>query len=186
MGKKLTRWKRMLIVGLCAGALFGTATTVLAEEPAYSETLLTGALAEDEEVDPTEYLGSILNGSLLTDELEAENTIQPLARTSLLYAGTVKIVNYGDGIIGIGGNTLCLKTCDNVQFHFYLERSRGVEDFYSYKSFCYTTQNANMLAKSLKCVVPKGYYYRLRGYHYAEKNGMKENLGSVTDGIYIS
>ena len=27
--------------------------------------------------------------------------------------------------------------------------------------------------------VEKGYYYRLRGYHYASKNGKAENLGSA-------
>ena len=31
----------------------------------------------------------------------------------------------------------------------------------------------------------KGYYYRLRGYHSCTKNGVIENGGSVTDGIYI-
>ena len=33
--------------------------------------------------------------------------------------------------------------------------------------------------------VEKGYYYRLRGYHSCKKNGVTENGGSRTDGIYI-
>ena len=33
--------------------------------------------------------------------------------------------------------------------------------------------------------VEKGYYYRLRGYHSCTKNGVTENGGSSTNGIYI-
>ena len=33
--------------------------------------------------------------------------------------------------------------------------------------------------------VEKGYYYRLRGYHSCTKNGVTENGGSRTNGIYI-
>lgn len=45
--------------------------------------------------------------------------------------------------------------------------------------------NTDCLYFSTQIKVEKGYYYRLRGYHSCTKNGVTENGGSVTDGIYI-
>lgn len=46
--------------------------------------------------------------------------------------------------------------------------------------------NEASLYMSKQVKVEKGYYYRLRGYHSCTKNGVTENGGSRTDGIYIS
>ena len=132
-----------------------------------------------------QYLGQVIDGSVLTEDTEAEDLQQIRLRNSYLAEGFIKIVNNGNGIVGIGGSTSCFVTCDTVKLNLYLERSKGDTGFYSYKSFEYTAYNTNLLGKSLNYVVEKGYYYRLRGYHYASKNGVGENLISVTDGIYI-
>lgn len=132
-----------------------------------------------------QYLGKIIDGSVLTDDVESEDTQQSRLRNSYLLQGFIKITNNGNGIVGIGGSTDCFVTCDVVKLHLYLERSTGIGDFSSYKSFEYTAYNAYTLTKGFNYVVPKGYYYRLRGYHYASKNGDGENLISKTNGIYI-
>lgn len=132
-----------------------------------------------------QYLGQEIDGSVLIDDNEAEDLQLVRLRNSYLGQGFIKIVNNGNGIVGIGGSTSCFVTCDTVKLNLYLERSKGDTGFYSYKSFEYTAYNTSSLTKSMNYVVEKGYYYRLRGYHYASKNGVGENLGSVTNGIYI-
>ena len=132
-----------------------------------------------------QYLGSIIDESVLTNDDEAEDTQYTRLRNSYLMQGFIKITNNGNGIVGIGGSTDCFVTSDVVKLNIYLERSKGDSNFSSYKSFEYTAYNTYTLGKSFNYVVPKGYYYRLRGYHYASKNGVGENLGSRTDGIYI-
>lgn len=132
-----------------------------------------------------QYLGNVVDGSVLTDENEAEDFEQTRLRNSYLAQGFIKITNNGNGVVGIGGSTSCYVTCDVVKLNLYLERSKGDSNFSSYKSFTYTVNNDSSLTRSLNYAVEKGYYYRLRGYHYASKNGKAENLGSRTNGIYI-
>ncbi len=132
-----------------------------------------------------QYLGQEIDGSVLTDDNEAEDHQQVRLRNSYLGEGFIKIVNNGNGVVGIGGSTSCFVTCDTVKLNLYLERSKGDSNFSSYKSFEYTAYNTYTLTKGFNYAVEKGYYYRLRGYHYASKNGVGENLISRTDGIYI-
>lgn len=132
-----------------------------------------------------QYLGNVVDESVLTADNESEDTQYTRLRNSYLMKGFIKITNNGDGIVGIGGSTDCFVTSDVVKLNIYLERSKGDSNFSSYKSFEYTAYNTYTLVKGFNYAVPKGYYYRLRGYHYASKNGIGENLGSRTDGIYI-
>lgn len=135
--------------------------------------------------DEPQYLGTVIDGSVLTDQSEAEDLQQTRLRNSYLAQGFVKITNNGNGVVGVGGSTSCFVTCDVVKLNLYLERSKGDSNFSSYKSFTYTVKNDSSLTRSLNYAVEKGYYYRLRGYHYASKNGKAENLISATNGIYI-
>lgn len=166
MKKIFSYWKCFAAVLVCLVTLNVSSEVVHAEE-----------LTDSEE--------SVIDGSLLTTDTEAEDTQQIRLRNSYLFQGIVKITNNGNGIVGIGGSTDCIVDCDVVKLNLYLERSKGNSGFSSYKSFEYTAYNENSLMKGFSYAVEKGYYYRLRGYHYASKNGKAENLGSRTDGIYI-
>lgn len=165
MKKALGKWGCFLAMFIGAIMLSFSGETVYAAEP--------------------QYLGEIVDGSVLTDDSEAEDYQQVRLKNSYLYNGFVKITNNGNGIVGIGGSTSCFVTCDVVKLNLYLERSKGDSNFSSYKSFTYTANNTHSLTKGLSYAVEKGYYYRLRGYHYASKDGKAENLGSRTNGIYI-
>lgn len=165
MKKAFGRWNVLL------AAIALILTLGVAREQVYAET--------------PDHLGEVLDGSMLTDETEAEDLQQTRLRNSYLYQGFVKIVNQGNGVVTIGGSTACFVDCDTVKLNLYLERSHGDSNFSSYRSYSYTAYNENLLAKSLSCSVEKGYYYRLRGYHYASKGGQSENFVSRTNGIYI-
>lgn len=132
-----------------------------------------------------DYLGHTIDGSVLTDETESTGEYQSVARSTYLHQGFVRITNNGNGYVGIGGGTECNVTCGTVKLNIYLERAKGSEDFYSYKKWENVDYNTDCLFMSTQVKVEKGYYYRLRGYHSCTKNGVTENGGSRTNGIYI-
>lgn len=137
------------------------------------------------QADALDYLGQTIDGSELTNEIESVGTYQSVARSTYLHQGVVRITNNGNGYIGITGATQCNISCNTVKLNVYLERSSGPEDFYSYKKWENVDYNTNSLYFSTQIKVEKGYYYRLRGYHSCTKNGVLENGGSSTNGIYI-
>lgn len=132
-----------------------------------------------------DYLGHTIDGSKLTNELEASGNYQSVARSTYLHQGFVRITNNGNGYVGVSGGTECNVTCNTVKLNVYLERSNGDGNFYSYKKWENVDYNTNSLYMGKEIKVEKGYYYRLRGYHSCTKNGVTENGGSRTDGIYI-
>ena len=137
------------------------------------------------QADALDYLGTTIDGSVLTNDTESIGNYQSVARSTYLHQGFVRITNNGNGYIGIFGGTECNVTCSTVKLNIYLERSSGPEDFYSYKKWENVDYNEAYLYMSKEIKVEKGYYYRLRGYHSCTKNGVTENGGSRTNGIYI-
>ena len=137
------------------------------------------------QADVLDYLGNTIDGSVLTNELESVGNYQSVARSTYLHEGYVRITNNGNGYVGVGGATLCNVTCNTVKLNVYLERSNGDGNFYSYMKWENVDYNEASLYMSKQVKVEKGYYYRLRGYHSCTKNGVTENGGSRTDGIYI-
>ena len=123
------------------------------------------------QADALDYLGTTIDGSVLTNDTESIGNYQSVARSTYLHQGFVRITNNGNGYIG--------------KLNIYLERSSGPEDFYSYKKWENVDYNEASLYMSKEIKVEKGYYYRLRGYHSCTKNGVTENGGSRTNGIYI-
>ena len=132
-----------------------------------------------------DYLGSTVDGSLLTNDNEALGTYKSVARSTYLLEGFVRITYNGNGYVGIFGGTECSVTCNTVKLNIYLERSSGDGNFYSYKKWENVDYNTDSLYMSKEVKVEKGYYYRLRGYHSCTKNGVTENGGSRTNCIYI-
>ncbi|WP_461874086.1 DUF6147 family protein [Fusicatenibacter sp.] len=132
-----------------------------------------------------DYLGNIIEGSELTNDVEAFGNYQSVARSTYLHQGFVRITNNGNGYVGIGAGTECNVICNTVKLNVYLERSSGDGNFYSYKKWENVAYNEASLYLDKEVKVEKGYYYRLRGYHSCTKNGVTENGGSSTNGIYI-
>lgn len=120
---------------------------------------------------------------LETDLDSSEDTVYSVLRGTNLNYGTTKVSKLASNKVGVSGITQCHHACDTVYLELYLERK--VNGSYSvYKSWSFTTNNATHLTKSLKVIVPSGYYYRVRGYH-AAKDGSKESVTTVTKGVLI-
>ena len=118
-------------------------------------------------------------------ETEVTATATALQKGAYLSGGGLKLTDKGGGKVGIYGDTLGNRHCDKIYLNIYLERSSNGKDFYSYLSWEYTASNTSSLTKSFTKSVPKGYYYRLRGYHAAKEGGVKESTSTMTNGLYI-
>ena len=81
-----------------------------------------------------DYLGSIIDGSVLTNDNEALGTYKSIARSTYLLEGFVRITNNGNGYVGITGGTECNVSCNTVKLNVYLERSSGDGNFIAIKN----------------------------------------------------
>ncbi len=132
----------------------------------------------------TTILAEDFSDNVLETDLDfAEDTTYSVLRGTNLNYGTSKISKLASNKIAIAGVTQCHHNCAKVYLELYLERK--VNGTYStYKSWSFTTNNASHLTKSLEVIVPRGYYYRVRGYH-AAKDGSKESTTTLTSGILV-
>ena len=161
-GKKLLGL--LMVVGLSVGM---SVTPVLAET-----TSILDAVADQE----------------LTDEETtadfAEDTSYSLLRGTNLNFGNVKIQRVNSGELAIYGVTQCHKKCSKLYLSLFLERKvNGNYDTYKYWEF--TGNNATSLSRTIDVIVPSGTYYRVRGYHAASNDGLKESTSTLTSGIMI-
>lgn len=120
-----------------------------------------------------------------TTKDHAEDISYSLLRGNNLNYGVADISLISSGKINITATTQCHHVCDEVYLNMYLEQKDG-GGYYTYKSWKYSTTDASHLTQSLNVLVPRGYYYRLRGYHAAADGGSgKESTTTATSGIWV-
>lgn len=113
----------------------------------------------------------------------AEDTTYSVLRGNNLNFGTTTVKKLASNKVLVSGITQCHHNCATVYLNLYLERK--VNGTYStYKNWTFTASNVSNLTKDITVIVPKGYYYRVRGYH-AAKDGSKESVRTVTKGVLI-
>lgn len=118
-----------------------------------------------------------------TDEEYAEDTVYSVLRGNNLNYGTTQIGKVSGHEINVYGLTQCHHKCARVYLNLSLERKVN-GTYETYKTWKFTSNNATNLTKSINVIVPRGYYYRVRGYH-AAKDGSKESVSTLTKGILI-
>lgn len=118
-----------------------------------------------------------------TDADFAEDTTYSVLRGNNLNYGTTTIKKLASNKVIITGITQCHHTCSKVYLSVYLERKVN-GSYYTYKSWDFTASNATNLTRDITVIVPKGSYYRVRGYH-AAKDGSKESTTTLTSGILV-
>lgn len=118
-----------------------------------------------------------------TDADFAEDTTYSVLRGNNLNYGTTTIKKLASNKVGISGITQCHHSCSKVYLSISLERK--VNGTYStYKNWDFTASNVSNLTRDITVIVPKGYYYRVRGYH-AAKDGSKESVTTLTSGVLV-
>lgn len=156
-------WKKLLGISLAVGLSIGMSSV-----PALADTVsILDELTEEE-----------------TTADFAEDTSYYPARSNNLNYGNVKIQKLSDHEVAINGHTQCHRKCSKVYLSLFLEK-KGTDGYSTYKIWEFTANNATNLDKEICVLVPSGTYYRVRGYHAASKDGVKESTSTLTSGILI-
>lgn len=133
-----------------------------------------------------EHLGEVVDGSVLTDDKEAESTVYSRMRGVFLAHGKCRIQNDGNHKITVSGSTDCYVTCDEVKLTLGVERLID-GSWKSYKIIgTKTAFNNYTVTKEKQLTVPGGYYYRVKSAHVAIKGDTVETLGGDTSGIWVN
>lgn len=133
-----------------------------------------------------ELLGTVVDGSLLTDGTEVSYTITPKARGTYLSSGTGNLGLTAYRKLNMSGSTSCYQAVDKVKVTLYLQRlvngswvnvttlgpKTDYNDYYVYTSNTYS--------------VAGGYYYRVYGGHTAIEGSVSEAQTSYSDGFWVS
>ena len=127
---------------------------------------------------------NILEDTSTETELDySEDTTYSVLRGNNLNFGTTSIEKLASNKVGISAITQCHHSCNKVYLEVYLERKVN-GSYATYKSWNFTANNATKLVKDITVIVPRGYYYRVRGYH-AAKDGSKESVITSTKGVLV-
>ncbi len=135
-----------------------------------------------------ERLGTVVDGSLLTDGTEATLIMRPSEWTTFgtyLSYGTGSIYLNSYRNVGVVGATNCYRVCDKVKVALYLERLSGNRWVNVSIVPVKTAYNTNYVSNSKSYSVAGGYYYRVTGTHIAMKGSTTETTYSYSDGIWV-
>ncbi|BFL48824.1 DUF6147 family protein [Lactonifactor longoviformis] len=132
------------------------------------------------------HLGRIVDGSLLTTDIESEDTKTPLIRGSILNKGTAKCINAGNGQVTASGATVAHVVCQELYIDLSLDQyDPKTESWYTFDLWSVSKENTSLFVKSFTIDVDKGYYYRVRGVHSAKDGEILESVDTCTNGIWI-
>lgn len=163
MGRKQSL-KKLAVILVCGACMFQMAVIPAAAETSEESPYLWETFADEN-----------------TDTVEDVAT--PRARGDVLNRGYVRLSNV-DGRASIYGETLGNYRSDEIGLELYLDKYNGTT-FNSYDDWSYVGHNVYDIDASLTVSVPKGYYYRLQGYHYVSDDGLFESAGTMTNGLQI-
>lgn len=132
-----------------------------------------------------ERLGTIVEGSLLTEQKEVEGFSEIIARGTYLASGSGRLTNKGNHVVNVSGNTNCNRVCDEVKVTLHLQRLSGNTWVTIYTLGPKTATNTAYISNSKNYTIKGGYYYRVSGSHTAKKGSTTESTASYTDGLWI-
>lgn len=128
--------------------------------------------------------GEIVDGSLLTSDLETSDSFENVLRGSFLSMGMSMLSNRGNGLIYIAGDTCCHRTSDKVKMYLYLERLVG-NSWEPVIQKTNTERDTYYAGNEAFLTVDTGTYYRVRGTHTAIYQNDAESCYTLTSGLYI-
>ena len=128
----------------------------------------------------------VVDGSILTDDTEAEYVKYSKAKGTYLASGSGAISNLGGRKVYISGRTNCYRTSDEVRVTLTLQRLEGGSWVYVNSIGPVSAYNTYKVSTSGTFSVAGGYYYRVYGSHAAVKGSTGEACTSYSDGIWVS
>lgn len=132
-----------------------------------------------------ELSGTVVDGSVLTDESEVESTVYSRLRGAYLSSGSGHLKIAGTGKVTVSGNTSAYQTVDEIKVTLRLQRLEGSTWVHVATLGPKTAYNNYYVSNSKTYSVTRGYYYRVTGSHTAIKDSTPESLVSATDGVWV-
>lgn len=130
-------------------------------------------------------LGTVVDGSLLTDNSEATFLVSPKARGVFLASGSGGVFIQSSRYLRMQGTTTCYNSVDELNVSLHLQRLEGNSWVHVYTLPTKTAYNTYTVTKSGYKTVTGGYYYRVYGVHVAMDGSSTESLTSYTDGLWV-
>ena len=133
-----------------------------------------------------ELLGTVVDGSVLTDDTYAEGYAYPKARGSILSYGSGSIAIEGTRRVRITGSTSAHKKVSQVQVTVQLQRLKNGSWSHVLTLGPKIKYNANYVSNTTVYSVAGGYYYRAHGAHTAINGGTTESSISNSNGVWVA
>lgn len=132
-----------------------------------------------------ELLGTVVDGSLLTDDTEVSFTVTPKARGTYLSNGSGRLSLTAYRTLNMFGSTTCYQSVDKVKVTLYLQRLvNGTWTTVSTLGPA-TAYNTYYVSNSNTYSVAGGYYYRVYGGHGAIEGSTSEAMTSFSNGFWV-
>lgn len=147
-------------------------------------TVYAESIINEDGIENTIYVDE--NSSKAIAELKLTNINEPeisLYGEYLSY-GTSAIKNLGGGQVNFNGDTICYRESDVVVVALSLQRMVD-GNWRTYTTISDTRYNARNAAAGTTVTVPKGYTYRVKGVHTAQKGSVVDSITTYTAGVYI-
>ena len=133
-----------------------------------------------------EQIGTVVDGSVLTDKSEVSGSTLSPARGTYLGYGSATLTDKGNKVVNVSGFTSCYQNCDQVKVTLHLQRL--VSGTWTTVTTLDTkiAYNTHYVSNSRNVTVTGGYYYRITGTHVAVNGKVTESTSSSTDGMWVS
>lgn len=132
-----------------------------------------------------ELLGTVVDGSLLTDDTEVSYTVTPKARGIYLADGAGRLSLTAYRTLSMFGSTSCYQSVDKVKVTLYLQRLVNGTWTTVATLGPKTAYNDYYVSNSKSYSVAGGYYYRVYGGHGAIEGSKSEALTSFSNGFWV-
>lgn len=132
-----------------------------------------------------ERLGTIVDGSLLTDETEVTCTTETIARGTYLASGSGRLTLSSYRKLHMSGDTTSHKTVDKIKVQLYLQRLEGESWKTVYTLGPKTAYDTYYVSAGQTYSVAGGHYYRVYGGHTAIKGSTSEAQTSYSNGFWV-
>lgn len=132
-----------------------------------------------------ELLGTVVDGSVLTDKTDVESVAYPWLRGSYLSSGSGRLAIAGTGSVTLIGSTSAYQVVDEIKVTLRLQRLENGKWVHVLTMGPRTAYNSNYVSNSRTYSVARGYYYRVTGSHTVIEGGRPESTTSATDGIWV-
>lgn len=133
-----------------------------------------------------ELLGTVVDGSRLTDDAFAEGYAYPKMRGSILSYGAGGVSIEGTRRVRLSGTTTAYRNVSQVKVTMHLQRLKNGSWVHVLTLGPKIKYNTNYVSNTTVYSVAGGYYYRAYGAHTAINGSTTESVPSYSDGVWVA